>query len=155
MYLALLVGIAVMLASLLLFSIAIALIVNLMARVLQTGYVGQSFLKNVVIMIAVTFIVAAAHYIQIALWAATLLALGEMSSFETAFYFSAENYTALGYGDLVLSDRWRLLGPVEAINGLLLFGLSTAAMFAVLSRLVSSHLHPGQGHPGEARRLDA
>jgi hypothetical protein len=40
-----------------------------------------------------------------------------MATFETAFYFSAQNYTALGYGDVVLSQRWRLLGPLEAING--------------------------------------
>jgi Ion channel len=55
-------------------------------------------------------------------------------------YFSAENYTALGYGDLVLAERWRLLGPLEAINGLLLIGLSTAGMFVVLNRLIPHRL---------------
>ena len=69
-----------------------------------------------------------------------------MANFETAFYFSAENYTALGYGDVVLSGQWRLLGPLEAINGLLLFGLSTAVMFAVLNRLVTSRLRHHHGH---------
>jgi len=69
-----------------------------------------------------------------------LLLVGEMSTFEKAFYYSAENYTALGYGDIILSDQWRLLGPLEAINGLLLFGLSTAVMFAILSRLIASRL---------------
>jgi hypothetical protein len=93
-------------------------------------------------MIVVTLVTAAAHLTEIALWAVALLAIGEMSTFEKAFYVSAENYTALGYGDIVLSDRWRLLGPLEAINGLLLFGVSTAAMFAVLSRLVAHRLDP-------------
>ena len=65
----------------------------------------------------------------------------EISTLEKAFYFSAQNYTTLGYGDIGISDRWRLLGPLEAINGLLLFGLSTAAMFAALSRLVSGRLN--------------
>jgi hypothetical protein len=65
----------------------------------------------------------------------------EISTLEKAFYFSAQNYTTLGYGDIGISDRWRLLGPLEAINGLLLFGLSTAAMFAALSRLVSGRFH--------------
>jgi hypothetical protein len=65
---------------------------------------------------------------------------GEISTFEMAFYYSAQNYTALGYGDAILSERWRLLGPLEAINGLLLFGLSTALMFAIMSRLVMNHL---------------
>jgi hypothetical protein len=61
------------------------------------------------------------------------------------FYFSAQNYTALGIGDVVLSERWRLLGPLEAMNGLLLFGLSTAVMFAVLSRLITHRLRHEQG----------
>jgi hypothetical protein len=74
-------------------------------------------------MMIVTLITAVAHLIQIALWALVYLLYGEMATFETAFYFSAQNYTALGYGDVVLSQRWRLLGPLEAINGLLLFGL--------------------------------
>ena len=47
----------------------------------------------------------------------------------------------IGYGDINLSDRWRLLGPLEAINGLLLFGLSTAVMFAVMSRLITIRFH--------------
>jgi hypothetical protein len=76
--------------------------------------------------------------------------VGESSTFESAFYFSAENYTALGYGDIVLSDRWRLLGPLEAINGLLLFGLSTAVMFAIMSRLITNRLHFHMGHLGHA-----
>ena len=63
---------------------------------------------------------------------------------------SAENYTALGYGDVVLSERWQLLGPLEAINGLLLFGLSTAVMFAIMSRLITHRLRFQLGHGGEA-----
>jgi hypothetical protein len=91
-----------------------------------TRGVPQCFWKNVVVMMMVTLVTAAAHGIQIALWAVALLMTGELSTFEKAFYVSAENYTALGYGDIVLSERWRLLGPLEAINGLLLLGLSTA-----------------------------
>jgi hypothetical protein len=142
MFLALLLGSGVLFASVLSFAVAITLIVSLMARVIRSGYTGQSLRKNVAIMIVVTLVTAAAHLTEIALWAVALLAIGEISTFEKAFYVSAENYTALGYGDIVLSDRWRLLGPLEAINGLLLFGVSTAAMFAVLSRLVSPRIDP-------------
>ena len=46
------------------------------------------------------------------------------------------NYTSLGYGDIGLSQRWRLLGPFEAMTGVLLFGLSAATVFAVMSRLI-------------------
>ena len=79
--------------------------------------------------------------IQIALWAAAFVAIGEMSTFDRAFYCSAQNYTALGYGDIVLSKKWRVLGPLEAINGLLLFGLSTGVMFAVMNRIIVNRLH--------------
>ena len=138
---ALLLGTGLLLASLLSFAVAIALVVSLMSRVIRTGYSGEGFWKNVAIMIIITLVMAAAHLMEIALWATAFRASGEISTFEKAFYFSAQNYTTLGYGDVVLSDRWRLLGPLESINGLLLFGLSTAAMFAALSRLVSGRLH--------------
>ena len=138
---ALLLGTGLLLASLLSFAVAIALVVSLMSRVIRTGYSGESFWKNVAIMIIITLVMAAAHLMEIALWATAFRASNEISTFEKAFYFSAQNYTTLGYGDIVLSDRWYLLGPLEAINGLLLFGLSTAAMFAALSRLVSGRLH--------------
>ena len=141
MHAALLLGTGLLLTSLLSFAVAIALVVSLMSRVLRTGYAGESFRKNVAIMLVITLLMTAIHLMQIVLWAAAFRACSQLSTFETAFYFSAQNYTTLGYGDVVLSDRWRLLGPLEAINGLLLFGLSTAVMFAALSRLVSGRLH--------------
>ena len=141
MHSALLLGTGLLLASLLSFSVAIALVVSLMSRVIRSGYSGEGFGKNVAIMIVITLVMAAAHLVEIVLWAIAFQASSEFSTFEKAFCFSAQNYTTLGYGDIVLSDRWRLLGPLEAINGLLLFGLSTAVMFAALSRLVSGRLH--------------
>jgi len=138
---ALLLGTGLLLASLLSFAVAIAIVVSLMSQVIRTGYSGESFWKNVAIMIVITLVMAAMHLMEIALWATAFRASSAISTFEKAFYFSAQNYTTLGYGDIVLSDRWRLLGPLEAINGLLLFGLSTAVMFAALGRLVSGRLH--------------
>jgi hypothetical protein len=150
MFPALLVGAGMLLASLLCHGMATTLIVHLVVRLIRAGYTGLGFWKNVAVMMIVSLVAAAAHLLQIALWAVAFLVVGEMSTFETAFYFSAENYTALGYGDIVLSDRWRLLGPLEAINGLLFFGLSTAGMVAVLSRLVTNRLRLQLGHLGEA-----
>ena len=136
----LLIGFGTLLACQLSFALATAFIIRLVVPLIRKGYVGRSFWKNIAVMMIVTLLTAAGHLIQIALWAITLLMVGEMPTFEKAFYLSAENYTALGYGDIVLSDQWRLLGPLEAINGLLLFGLSTAVMFAILSRLIASRL---------------
>jgi hypothetical protein len=53
-----------------------------------------------------------------------------------AFYHSAVNYTTLGYGDVVMTASWKFLGPLEAVNGMLLFGVSTALVFAVIQRVV-------------------
>jgi len=135
----LLIGFGTLLACQFSFALATAFIIRLVVPLIRKGYVGRSFWKNIAVMMIVTLLTAAGHLIQIAIWAITLL-VGEMPNFEKAFYYSAENYTALGYGDIILSDQWRLLGPLEAINGLLLFGLSTAVMFAILSRLIASRL---------------
>jgi hypothetical protein len=64
-----------------------------------------------------------------------LEACGEFTRLAAAFYHSAMNYTSLGYGDVVMSNSWKLLGPLEAANGLLMFGVSTAIIFAVVQRL--------------------
>jgi hypothetical protein len=60
----------------------------------------------------------------------------EFRDFGTAFYHSAVNYTSLGYGDFIMSPSWRLLGPLETANGALLFGVSTAMIFAVIVWLI-------------------
>jgi hypothetical protein len=150
MFLSLLVGMGVLLASLLSYGMATNLIVRVVVHLIRRGYTGLGFWKNVAVMIVVTLITAVAHLTQIALWAVALLMSGEMATFEKAFYFSAQNYTALGYGDLGLSEQWRLLGPLEAINGLLLFGLSTAVMFAVMSHLIMNRLRFQFGRLAEA-----
>jgi hypothetical protein len=155
MFLALLIATGVLLCSLLSYAVATALIVHLVVRVLPAEHGDLGFWKGVAVMMLVTLITAATHLFEIALWAIVYLLCGEMTTFETAFYFSAENYTALGYGDIVLSAQWRLLGPLEAINGLLLFGLSTAVMFAVLNRLITNRLHHHHGHRSEGQVTSA
>jgi len=80
----------------------------------------------------------AAHLGEIGLWAVLFVICGEFHQFGTAYYHSAVNYTTLGYGDIVMSSSWRLLGPLEAANGVLMFGVSTAMVFAVIQRLVEA-----------------
>lgn len=63
---------------------------------------------------------------------------GEFRDFAAAFYHSAENYTSLGYGDVVMSAKWKLLGPLETADGMLMFGVSTAMIFAVVQRLIQT-----------------
>ena len=149
MFLVILVGTGLLLGSILCHGLATAFIVHLTVRLIRRGYAGIRFGKNVAVMMIVSLATVAAHLTQIALWAVAFLCLGEVSTFAKAIYFSAQNYTALGYGDILLSEQWRLLGPLEAINGLLMFGLSTGVMFAVMSRLIENRLHFLFGHLDE------
>ncbi len=65
---------------------------------------------------------------QITVWALLFLLLDEFQQFSAAFYHSAVNFGSLGYGDIVMSDKHKLLGALEAINGVLMIGVSTAAL---------------------------
>lgn len=77
----------------------------------------------------------AIHSVEIWLYAAAFWAIGAVGDFETALYFSTVTFTTLGYGDVVLEGNWRLFGAIEAGNGLILFGWSTAFLLSVTSRL--------------------
>lgn len=75
------------------------------------------------------------HTVEIWLYAALYLLLGAVPDFETALYFSTTSFTTIGYGDIVLGERWRLLGAIEGANGLLMFGWSTAFLIAVTGQM--------------------
>ena len=78
------------------------------------------------------------HTVEILVWAGVYKALvpvGELADFETAVYFSFVTFTTLGYGDITLSEGWRLLSGIQALNGILLVGWSTALMFAVVQKI--------------------
>ena len=69
---------------------------------------------------------------------AVYLALGEFATMKDALYFSVVTSTTLGYGDMLLSERWRLLSTFEAMGGLILFAVSTAYLLALLRRFLDS-----------------
>ena len=77
----------------------------------------------------------AIHTVEIWLYAAAFWGLGAIGDFESALYFSTATFTTLGYGDIVLDGKWRLFGAIEAGNGLILFGWSTAFLLSVTGRL--------------------
>ena len=146
---ALLVGAAMLLASVVSYGLATAIILRVVVGLVRGGFAGRGFLQDMATVMIVTFITAAAHLAQIALWAVAVLLCGCVSTFEEAFYYSAQNYTALGYGDLILPGEWRMLGPLEAVNGLLLLGLSTALMFAVMDYFIMNRLRSRYGYRDE------
>lgn len=72
------------------------------------------------------------HLVEIGAWTAYYAAVGVAVKDITLFEFAFENYTALGYGDVVAPQEWRLTGPITSLNGLLLIGWSVAIIFEVL-----------------------
>ena len=79
------------------------------------------------------------NFAQMAIWAALFMLLGEFPDFTTALYHSGVNFSTLGYGDIVMSKHWRMLGPIEAANGILMFGVSTSVMTAVVLDVIKRH----------------
>ncbi|WP_341988289.1 potassium channel family protein [Azorhizobium sp. AG788] len=76
-----------------------------------------------------------AHLLEVAVWASAYVLVGGVTNDLDSYYLAFVNFTTLGYGDLLPTHRWRLLGPITAANGMLLFGWSTALMFAIMARL--------------------
>jgi len=85
-----------------------------------------------VVMVATTL----ANFAQIAIWGALFVGLGEFKTLFDALYHSAVNFTSLGYGDVVMSMRWKLMGPLEAVNGILMLGMTSAALVAIMQHLI-------------------
>ena len=86
------------------------------------------------------------HLTQTGLWALFYYARGLFSDFETSLYFSMVSFTTIGYGDVLLPRNWRLLGVVEGFSGVLLCGISTAFMFAVVNGVFQLRLQQRSKH---------
>ncbi|MDH4107391.1 MAG: potassium channel family protein [Gammaproteobacteria bacterium] len=97
--------------------------------------------ESLLMLINTSLIGVALHTVQILVWALAYHRLdpsGELQTFETAVYFSFVTFTTLGYGDITLSEGWRLLSGIQALNGILLVGWTTAMVFAAVQRIWSS-----------------
>ena len=95
--------------------------------------------EHVAMLSAVMLLMLLGNLVQIALWGGLFMVLGEFGDFATALYHSGVNYAGLGYGDIVMSEHRRLLGPLETANGILMFGLSTAFMTAAVFEVIKQH----------------
>jgi hypothetical protein len=118
---------------------ALGATVNFFRYERRRGRAGAGLRVDLTIFVLVIGFAFIAHLIEIASWATLLVICGECHQFGVAFYQSAGNYTTLGPGDFTMASSWRLLGPLEAANGALMFGVSTAMIFAVIVRLMRAH----------------
>ena len=141
-------------------ALCLALQIALLTRALiyyarhQAELDGATFVTTMAVLNGVMVLLMFGNLAQVALWALLFQFLGEFDSYRTAFYHSAVNFATLGYGDIVMSERWRLLGPIQAMNGVLMVGVSTAAFMTTLRDAVK---HAASGwaahHAGAIRDL--
>ncbi len=93
--------------------------------------------KSAHVVVGTVLVMLILHALEIVVWAYAYLLLlpaGELDSLEEAVYFSFVTFTTLGYGDITLTQGWRLLSGIEALNGIMLAGWTTALLFAVVQR---------------------
>ena len=132
------VGLAAVICTIFIHALPLSATISFVRREASRGRVGIHFWMDTVIVTRVILYALAAHLVEIAFWAVLFVICREFSDFNTAYYHSAVNYTSLGYGDILMSPAWKLLGPLETADGMLLFGVSTAMIFAVIQRLIEA-----------------
>jgi Ion channel len=91
----------------------------------------------IAVMIPTVSVLMATHALEVILWSLVYFIVDAAPAGTDLVYFAFVNYTTLGYGDVIPLERWRLLGPITAMNGVLLFGWSTAVIFEVLRRTLA------------------
>ena len=114
-----------------------ALVMTLVVRVAQRAGAksrANPSLLLIGVMIPTVSVLMATHSIEVLVWSLVYAAVDAAPDGANLVYFAFVNYATLGYGDIVPVPRWQLLGPLTAMNGVLLFGWSTAVIFEVLRR---------------------
>jgi hypothetical protein len=89
-------------------------------------------------LVVAMLVMLAGNFIQITFWGILFICLGEFKELYEAVYHSAVNFSSLGYGDVVMSKNRKLLGPLEAINGVIMLGLTSAALVVMLQQLIKT-----------------
>lgn len=108
------------------------------ARTTATMFTLLQSLRLITVMSATVSFLMTAHLAEVLVWALTYKYVGAAPIDTDFIYFAFVNYTTLGYGDVIPVKRWQLLGPMTAMNGVLLFGWSTAVIFEILRRVITT-----------------
>jgi len=121
-------------------------VINIMIHALVTvgavGIVRSAGLRHterprlhlMLVMVGTAVALMVAHTLEVLVWALADGVVGVAPAGSDLLYFAFVNYTTLGYGDITPVQAWRLIGPMAAMNGILMFGWSTALLFEVLRK---------------------
>lgn len=96
----------------------------------------HKFLAGIRPLIISMLAMMAGNFAQIVVWGILFLLLGELDELYEAVYHSAVNFASLGYGDFVMSKNRKLLGPLEAVNGVVMLGMTSAALMVILQQII-------------------
>ena len=88
----------------------------------------------VLVMIPVVLVLMMTHALEVVVWGISYWLVDAAPVGTDRVYFAFVNYTTLGYGDITPARQWLLLGPITAMNGVLMFGWSTAVIFEILRK---------------------
>jgi len=131
-----LVGAAISVCTIVIHALVMAVVVRV-AQIARANATWRPPLFLIAVMVATVSVLMAAHVSEVIVWSLAYAIVDAAPADADLVYFAFVNYTTLGYGDVTPVDRWRLLGPMTAMNGVLLFGWSTAVIFEVLRRTMT------------------
>jgi hypothetical protein len=132
----LLVGSALLIATVIIHSLATAFFLSRVRGLRSKHWTTHHLAAGTGLVAGLVFLFFLATLVEVALWAITYTAVDAMTAFEPALYFSMVTFTTLGYGDIVLTDAWRLLASFQAATGIIIFGWTTAVLVALMQRLI-------------------
>ena len=138
----LLVSVAVSLCNIAIHAMVMAALLRVVRHTSERVALNHTY-RLAAIMMATVAVLMAAHIAEVFVWSVAYGIVNAAPEGADLLYFAFVNYTTLGYGDVIPIQRWHLLGPMTAMNGVLLFGWSTAVIFEVLRRALATR-HPGE-----------
>jgi hypothetical protein len=114
----------------------LALIAERMVGVLSVSQTGRNFtLRFAAVMGATALLATLLHGIEGVIWAVAFRILAALPDNRSAMLYSLSAMTTFGHANLFLENRWQLMGALEALDGMLLFGITTAFLFAIIQRV--------------------
>ncbi len=133
----LLLGTAVSVCNIAIHALVMVAVIQV-ARIASESATSRQSLRLTAVMSATASVLMIAHLAEVLVWSFAYSFVSVAPPGTDLVYFAFVNYTTLGYGDVLPIERWHLLGPMTAMNGVLLFGWSTAVIFEVLRRTLTA-----------------
>ena len=129
-----LVGGAASLVNLIIHAVLLAAVAWTVRRLSVKDNFVPAFLQYTIVIVSTGTLLVAGHFVEVLIWAITYALAGAAPPGVDLVYFAFGNYTTLGYGDVIPVPEWHMLGPMTALNGIMLIGWSTALIIEVLRR---------------------